>query len=768
MDKKIKNIIWKKLDELRSNPSFRFSRFSNTSILERIGNEFGIEKLQNILNNDKLVGTLLERDFFQIPTYLIDFIKLLDKELNPKSYFDPWITTESYLIRKKHLHPSGYCINKTEYEIIKSVLNINVDEIKLGDGLNLLKNKKKKYDFICCFPPFGLRTKHISKKMSSNDYATDLLIDCNSNILDSGTFIFLMSPRFVFDEKTKELLHKNNISVNGLFYLSEGTFYPVTNLSSYLVVASKVKSEKCFVAELSSNESTNEVIFNNYKRNKRGRTIQLGRLVSFNSFTSFKALEHSENIEILGKRTGLTPINISEISSDLYLLKGDKKEDVTHINNSIYIPKVGESEVVNEPSKMHIKPQNYFQIVINPDKANSNFLSNYFNTKLGKLSIESLKVGTVISNLTKSQLLKLNTYIPDLETQLNIVKTNNKIEQISLNLNDLRTKLWKQPKTILDSINKELQRFENEDKIELWIDTLPFPISSILWKYYATNGSNKKVEHLLHFFEAFSEFLSMIMLSAFNQNKEFYKAESHRWLKIEEKFKRWYLKTDFGGWNNLTANLAKATRTLINDKENKDLCAEVFGNPSNEFFNFITSKGIVNNLNDVREYRNRWKGHGGVTNEQENKSRVTILEQKLTELREYIGEGFSDCRLISATTNTYSKGVFTYKAKELIGNRTPFNEIEVESLIPLDISNLYLIHSGQNKPIELLPFIKYNQETKACYFYNSIEGSKIRWVSFHYEKKSEFNEILDSKFNDILEIFELNDKKTRANNVYKK
>jgi len=445
---------------------------------------------------------------------------------------------------------------------------------------------------------------------------------------------------------------------------------------------------------------------------------------------------------------------MSSIIDDISLLKEDSKDEVTHINNSIYIPKVGRSEVINEPSEMKMKPKNYFQIVVNPDKANSIFLSNYFNTPLGELSLESLKVETVISNLTKSQLLKANLFIPDLETQLNIVNTNNRIEQLALNINGLKIKLWKQPKTIA-SIHKELLSFEKDDKIELWIDTLPFPISAVLWKYYATNENNKKVEHLLHFFEAFSEFLSMIMLSAFNQNKDFYNAESHRWLSIEDK---WYLKSDFGGWNNLTASLAKATRTLLNEKDNSKLCAEVFGNPSKEFFNFVTSKGIINLLNDVREYRNKWKGHGGVSSEQENKNRVTILEQKLTELRALIREGFSDCRLISATTNTYSNGVYTFKAKELIGNRTPFNEIEIESLIPLDVSKLYFIHSGQNRPIELLPFIKYNQEAKACYFYNSIEGSNVRWVSFHYEEISELNEQLDEKFNEILNILKLSGK----------
>jgi hypothetical protein len=751
MKENIQKIILEHLDKSRGRQAY--SRFSNTSLLERIGNDLGIDKLLDILRDERMAESLTNRHTVRIPNNLINFLKLFEKHLNPVSYFDPWITAESYLISQNIPNPSGYCKFKDEYEILIKALGVNVNGIIVGDGLNLLNQNNNKFDFICCFPPFGLRTKHVNKKANTNDYATDLFIECSTKLDKDGVLAFLVSPKFAFDVKTKKLLTQNEISIDGMFHLPEGTFSPLTNISSYVVFASKKNVEKCFVGELTNDDSTNAVIFENFKKKQKGKSIQLGRLVDFNSFTSFKALASSENLEMMGKRTGLESSSISDLAKEVILLKDIKKEDVNHKNNSIYIPKVGKSDVVDEPLKMHIKPKNCIQVTLDPAKADSTFLSYYLNTSLGALSLESLKVGTVILNLTKSQLSKLSVFIPDLETQLKVISTNNKIEQLALNINDLKTKLWKQPKSI-KSINKVLSSFENDDKIEDWIDTLPFPIATILWKYHATNENSKKVDHLFHFFEAFSEFLSLIMLSSFNQNKEFYKAESHRWLEKDERHKNWYLKSDFGGWNNLTANLSKATRTLLNDKDNKGLCAEVFGNPSKEYFNFITNKGIINLLNEVREYRNKWKGHGGVTSDQDNINRLTVLEQKLTKIREFIGEGFSDCKLISPTTNAYSDGVFTYKVKELIGTRTPFNEIEISSLIPLDISKLFLIHHEQNRPIELLPFIKFEQKAKACYFYNRVEGSNIRWVSFHYEEISELTEKLDAKFDEILSILD--------------
>ena len=146
----------------------------------------------------------------------------------------------------------------------------------------------------------------------------------------------------------------------------------------------------------------------------------------------------------------------------------------------------------------------------------------------------------------------------------------------------------------------------------------------------------------------------------------------------------------------------------------------------------ITSKGIVNILFEVANLRNNWKGHGGITSEEENNQRVLTLEQQLNELRKYIADAFDDTRMLSPTISSFEDGIFTFNAKELIGARTPFNEITIKSLIPLDRKKLYFSNSQQTEPLELLPFIKFIEASDAIYFYTSIESKDVRWVSYHY------------------------------------
>lgn len=412
------------------------------------------------------------------------------------------------------------------------------------------------------------------------------------------------------------------------------------------------------------------------------------------------------------------------------------------MNNSIYLPKIGNSEVVSSLSEMKIKPKNYFQIQLNENIANSIFVANYFNSQIGKKLRNTLFVGAVIPHISKSQLNNCKLYLPDLNTQSKVVEVDSKIKQFSMHLEDLRRDLWKHPRNI-SIISKELKNINQEERLEDWIDKLPFPISSILWRYYATTNLSKKIEHLFHLFEAFSEFLSMIMLSGLVQDEEFYKMHCSKWLNHDEKFRNWYLRATFGSWNILTSKLSKFVRSCNNDKKTKEHCFELFGNPDNLFLEMLSNKRLVNILMDVADLRNKWKGHGGISSEEDNGKRIVTLEKQLNEFRQIISGAFEETTIISPTTSSFEDGIFNFNAKELIGARTPFNEIKIKSLIPLDRKKLYMSHSGQSKPIELLPFIKFVEKSDAIYFYTSVESKNVRWVSYHFEQASEIQQPVD-------------------------
>ena len=746
MMKEIKDIIFKGLNEFRG--EIPFGRFSNSSVLEKIGSDFGIDHLKKVLKNKELTKAAVNI-MNQPPEWIYDFIDSLNENISSKKVLDPFVGANSFVVKNLQKNYKGYCLNQQERKLIIEGLNVEKSQILLGEGLQLLTEEKEKFDLVISFPPFGMRK--ISPESISRDYATDLLIASSKHVKENSKLIFLMPGKFVFDKKIKKALTEFNLFIDALFYLPEGS-HSNTNIHSYLVVVSKSAAQKTFIAKLSSNSEYNKVIADNFNKNKKGKTISLGSFVDFEDFLGFKKFEGLDDLLNVGKKTGLTPTTLKKIAT-LKTIGKKSSDEIEHSNNMIYLPRVGVSDVVENPTDFKIKAQNYIQIILE-NQISPTYLVKYFNTPLGKLTRKSSMVGTVIENITISSLEDAPLFIPNYQEQIGLIEVNNKIDNLLLKINEHKNQLWKRP-TQIKEINKSIVQYEKDNSIEKWLDSLPFPISSILWKYLATSENKRKVEYLFHFFEAFSEFLSMLLLSAYNQDEQFYRSESHRWINNDSQHEDWIKKATFGSWNQLTANLLKATRTLNNEeKEKKDIIFDLLGKPSSEFLNLVNSKKIIPILDTVREYRNDWKGHGGVAGEQENTNRLTLLEKELNSLRQIIQGAFDDCRLISATTGDYKNGIHNYKAKELVGNKTPFNEIKVISLKPLDKDKLYFVHQNHNEPIELLPFIKFNQESKACYFYNSIKTTNVRWVSFHFEQKSELYEAVDEKFEELFKILE--------------
>ena len=745
--KSSRDLIWEKLNSLRTNRNIHFSRFSNINFFERLLDEVGNESLDRLINNQNLMNQAFSQKVI-IPNFVIDFIDLFNNQSD--KILDPCVNRESYIIRKNKI-ATGYIINKSELELIQCLYPNAKHKLFAGDGL-LTEIDFNSYQSIISFPPFVKRINS-QERTSSRDYSVDLLVKCCNGLSQGKLVMMLCSARIGYDSRIKKTLKNNDIGIKALFHLPNGSHLPYSQISSYLTIAEKGYRGKTFVAELSENEDFNQIIFKNYQKQTEGKKLRLGIFKDFEKFNSFEAITNYEELLRKGKNTGYIPTQFNEIlcNNGVKSIRDEKWGLDNHNSNCIYIPKVGNSNCVTHPSELKPNVRNCLRIELKNGLASPEYLVKFFNSNLGRLSLDSCKSGTAMQSIKTINLKNALLFIPNYTDQIKAISIDNKVSSYINKFEEMRGRLWSKPKE-RNSVLELLKPFEKLNSIEGWFEGIPFPLSSILWKYYSKTNSKEKYDHLLHFFEALPEFLSMIYLSCFYQNKDFYNNECKAWLNNDPRFSEWYKRSDFGGWNNQFASLAKSTRTLLNNKEKKELTFSLLGKPNSNFLNFITSKSVFNILDSVRQYRSDWKAHGGVSSNDENESRLTILEEKLNELRSIINESFSTCQIVVPGTSEYKDGIFKYKVKVLVGNRIPFNEIDVESIKPMDTAKLYMLHEGQNTPVELLPFIKYDSVSKACYYYNKIESGNSRWVSFHYEKTSELRIPLDNKFEQILAI----------------
>jgi hypothetical protein len=264
----------------------------------------------------------------------------------------------------------------------------------------------------------------------------------------------------------------------------------------------------------------------------------------------------------------------------------------------------------------------------------------------------------------------------------------------------------------------------------------------------ADSDVHLKNEHLLRFFEGLGEFLTALMLSAFWTDKDYFGQNRASWFGPDSLLA---LRTcSFGTWVNLWKCLAKSVRRDLSSKEEgaRERCLRMFRRSGVELVEAISQKGLVEVFDATCEYRNLWKGHGGIEGEREGGRRRALLEDQLARVRELLADSFDGSLLVRTRSARYTAGVFSNTVHLLVGSNPLFKESVVETTVPLDTARLYFIEKDNTGALEMLPFVRIgpspSADKNACYFYNRMVPEGVRYVSYHFEDQPEIIETDDT------------------------
>ena len=287
---------------------------------------------------------------------------------------------------------------------------------------------------------------------------------------------------------------------------------------------------------------------------------------------------------------------------------------------------------------------------------------------------------------------------------------------------------------ILEEVEEDLDGYE----LEAWMETLPYPLASILWAGVSSFNYEHKVKYLLNFFEALSEFNFNLILSGFATDRIFFEREVSAYLKKENEYRDdWFEKPSFGIWNNLYYNMASILRNQLINSYKRDNCLKFFGNPKIEFLESLSNFELVMLLKEVSKHRNIWEGHGPRVSEDEYHKRYNILLNDLFKVRDILQDVYRYSFLVIPVQGTMENGEYHYTVKRYMTTRSPFRPMNLDSNAPLDNSKLYLATSSKKDHLELLPlFINVDD---VCYFYNgkNEETGLARYNSYHYDREPE-------------------------------
>lgn len=717
-----------------------------------------------------------------VPEWLAGVFCTLAKEVSPKTICDPWagagFLAEALREACQPVQASAFTRTQAEFELGK-VLAPEVSW-QLGEPLLLLGSLAQSFDVFASILPMGARSHCPLKATLPSGHVVELADDLGNLILvaasmrlsSSGVGLFVVTPSFFF--KQQSVFHRFGelgLGMESALALPSGTFAPYTNISAYLVVVRRKPSTRMFVAQMSADPNTNLQVIANFRQGTEGGSLELGRFVATDTFRGIEHLRASEVMTSAEKRFGVQASNLAEL--------GDVKSGITMgrpgdgfafqpLENAIYIPLIGTSDVMESPDDLTLKAQNYAQVVIDPSRSNARFVARFLNSEFGKELREQTKIG-LIPRLNRQALRALCVFVPDLQTQrqmleleTRITTEQNTVMALQNEIAELRRELWANPKSAeqvqvrIDGLARRLAggvKQHASESLEQWFETLPFPLASILRAWQATPSQDfkTKYEHLLHFFEGTAEFVSVILLSAFNSNEAVFEPHKQKLIEAMHKQNLSFKRATFGTWKFVVEYFGKQTRDLLNDngknpddaKNNRALCADLFADPFLSLPDALSRKELAAVFSATNKMRNDWGGHGGVVGQQEAELRNQQLLAEVQKLREAIADTWAETQMIHALHCRPRRGQFENEVAVLMGSNNEFLKETRAMATWLDVESLYLSKKDSGKALKLLPLIQVGpspQSAKnACYFFSRLEGDGARFISYHFTDRPELN-----------------------------
>jgi hypothetical protein len=729
-----------------------------------------------------------------VPEWLARAFAALTEGSSPNTICDPWagIGFLVAVLTEACGASEALAITQNAGEHTLGKVLVPQADWQLGDPLLVLAKERKALDLVASILPMGARSHNPLKVTLASGEAVDLTDDLGNLVMvaasqrlsSSGVGLFVVTPSFFF--KQQSVFHRFGelgLGVEAALALPSGTFAPYTNIPAYLVVVRRKPSTRMFVAQLSADTNTNRQVIDNCRQGTEGGSLELGRFVESASFRSIDHLRADDALSSAETRFGVQASKLAEL--------GDEKSRITlgrpgeefafqPLENAIYIPLIGNSDVVESPDALTLKPQNYAQVVIDRARSNAHFVAQFLNSEFGRELREQIKTG-FIPKMNKRTLRELRVFVPDLQTQRRMVEIEtsitaeqNTVMALQNEIAELRRELWGNPKSapeVEERIGTLARRLSGGIKqhasatLDQWFETLPFPLASVLRAWQATPSQDfkTKYEHLLHFFEGAAEFVSVILLSAFSSNDAVFAPHRNKLAETMQKQGLSFNRATFGTWKLVVEYLGKQTRDLLNKngkkpedaKDDRALCADMFADPSLSLPVALSRKELAAIFSTTNKMRNDWGGHGGVVGQEVAELRNQQLLAEVQKVREVIADTWAETQMIYALHCRPRRGVFENEVAVLMGSNNEFLKETRAMATWLDVERLYLSKKDSGKALKLLPLIHVGpspQSAKnACYFFSRLEREGARFVSYHFTDKPE----LTGPFTDATEAINL-------------
>jgi hypothetical protein len=640
----------------------------------------------------------------------------------------------------------GIDINAWCCSIARAMLGANASIIE-GDALESSNGLRACYDLIVANPPFGLRVRgtiaNVDRaKLGEMGWALAEWV-CQ-RLSDSGVAMVILTPGFLSSKSAlgaREAVAKAGCRIRALISLPGGTF-PHTQISTYLAVFERGEQHDVFIGEYADDLEHQRILIANYKSRKSGDQLSRGRMCPLSTFRGFSAFAANERLKRLVKARGWRQHPGNSLIQDSRRL-GASEEDVTPTGNSLVLRLFGKPQAsLDAVDVAPSRARDYVRLAIDPNIADARYLVHWLTeSAVGQATLASVSYEVGLRWIEMNALKSATFYLPTLLEQRSTIEAAGHLNRIRAEAEELENALWSSTEQVSD-VAERIRTINQEDRYEDWIDTLPFPLASILWRHRAGGGGPRdQYEVLLHFFEATAAFVATIHLSAFMSDDSMW-SETAPGLRDTLAAQKLSLeRATFGAWKTVVEYLAGKCKGFLNRDDGVETCKRVYGTTNPRHIAMLCQGDLLSALQRANKIRNDSSGHGGAIGPDEAQLIHDELVQLVYKIRGVFGRSWLDYELIQPSESRYRGGIYHYGAKRLMGTRSaPFMSVQRESTLPLESDRLYLFDAASQKGMLLQPFIQVmpspEKKANACFIFSRYERGDAHFISYHFEQES--------------------------------
>ncbi|MGZ5539897.1 MAG: RNA-binding domain-containing protein [Halobacteriota archaeon] len=397
--------------------------------------------------------------------------------------------------------------------IFPSLHNLKSQEVDAAQNIP----KDSSYDLILGDLPIGMNqvewndgTKIITAQRNWLEILKSLI-----SLEANGTALFLLEPLgfnsskgIVFEKE----LNERGFFVNAFINCPERILQPETTITPIFVAISKNKTNQLFVTELVDDAQAREVA-RAYFSNINEGNLARGKYIDAGDYSGFHRLKIKEQIERLETQYKTYEAHcLGDLAVEInYIRTGEQLQER---DNAIYIPRIGNSQVIYRLKDAKLKHHNYFQIVLR-DSVLNEYVASFFRSALGRMIIDSLTSRTFIPHLNKKDIEQALIALPSLAEQKTIVLTQNKLHVLKSAIDEFDAELALNPTSsnsilgqldvMLDAIDSltDADRIrgivrEGETKYVEFKETLSLDIKKLTKEKYIEDSALKTVVAFLN------------------------------------------------------------------------------------------------------------------------------------------------------------------------------------------------------------------------------------------------------------------------------